>query len=189
VTANQLKKYAHYLATGEKMLYFTGLANTYMIRKFAIRFLFPGIPVIIVVMIASLLVKFNLVISLLMGYTGAGMLALIMNFFEAKGTQYILTSRRLLMQRGYFNVSLTSASYDKITHVEVKQGFIERSFYRYGKVIIHTAGSKNKELVLQNIAHPIHFKNLLEALIDDTDHDDTPKWKQSTRRNIRKLLS
>lgn len=194
VTPERAKEFSHYLAVGEQMLYFTGLANTYLVRKFCFRFLFPGVPLIIAVTVGGYLAKYPLIYALLAGYGVAALVALIMNYFDAKGTQYILTNRRLIMQLGYFNVSLTSAAYDKITQVDVKQSFIEMSIYKFGKVVIRTAGSRGKSIVLKNIAHPIQFKNHLERLIDEAQNrhipvaDHTPKWKKATRKNNTKLL-
>lgn len=193
-TPSRANEFAHYLAEGEKMLYFTGLANTYLLRKFCLRFLFPGIILIIVVTAGGYLAKFSLIYSLLAGYGAAALIALTLNYFDAKGTQYILTDRRLIMQTGYFNVSLTSAAYDKITQVDVRQSFIEMSIYKFGKVVIQTAGSRSKSIVLKNIAHPIHFKNVLESLIDKAqshhapESTHAPKWKRAKRKSLKKLL-
>lgn len=194
---SQIKKYAHYLSAGEKMLYFTGLANTYLLRKFCIRFLFPGIILIVAITGGGVALGYPLVYSLLAGYFAAGLVAGVMNYFNAKGTQYILTNRRLIMQLGYFNVSLTSAVYDKITHVEVRQNFIEMSLYKFGTVVIHTAGSQQRAIVLDHIAHPIQFKNILEHLVDKVQHphssehtsntSHSPKWKRVGRKRLKKL--
>ncbi len=191
---NQIKKFSHYLAPGEKMQYLTGLSPLHLFRFGVLRYLVPGIPVIILTVIFMQIAGVHLVFGLLLGYFLAFIVSLIMVYFEAAGTQYILTNKRLIMQLGYFNVSLTSAVYDKITHVEVRQGFVERAIYKFGKVIIHTAGSKNKEIVLDNIAHPLKFKNLMEKLIDEAGQKEKkaknekykPKWRQT--RGFKKIL-
>lgn len=190
-TEKQKKAYAHYLAHGEKMAYFTGLSRIYLFRKLVWRFVFPGVLVIIGATAAGYyLLKIDLVYALLLSYALAFISALIPNYFEAKGTQYILTDRRVIMQLGYFNVSLTSAVYDKITHVDVRQSFMEKSMLMYGTVIIHTAGSNNTEIVISSIAHPMHFKNLLEKLADEAqrNHDRVPKWKSRSEINLKKIL-
>ena len=178
-TKSQIKNYAHYLSPNEKMRYFTGLSNLYLFRRLVYGFIFPGILVIAAVVFLGFLLKFEIIYSLLAGYLAAFIFALVLVYFRAKGTQYILTDRRLIMQLGYFNVSLTSAAYDKITHIEVRQSFVERSTLKYGRVIIHTAGSKNREIVLNFVAHPLKFKNLMEKLVDEAQGHKQPMWKQS----------
>ena len=176
------KLYSHYLAVGEKMTYFTGLSRIYLFRRLVWWFVFPGIILIIAITVAiCYLFKVELLFGLLSGYFLTFLASLIRIYFIAKGTQYILTDRRLLIQRGYFNVSLTSAAYDKITHVEVKQGIAERYLFKYGRVIIHTAGSKNREIILRFIDSPIKFKNLLEKLIDESrfSHVYEPRWRRN----------
>jgi uncharacterized membrane protein YdbT with pleckstrin-like domain len=82
------------------------------------------------------------------------------------------------VKRGMFNVKLMSALYDKITHIEVDQSFLDKLLMHKGTVIIHTAGSNKDELTLAFIEYPIEFKNILERLINrerrDTQGGSTP---------------
>ena len=165
------------------MLYFTGVSHMYLVRIFLIRFLIPGVIFIIIGFGGVYYFTKSPVVALLAGYALSFIVTYIQIYFMSKGTQYILTNKRLISQQGYFNVSLTSAVYDKITHVEVYQSFIERSLYKYGRLMIHTAGSKDREIVLENIAHPLKFKNILEKLIDEgqsgykEEKENIPNWK------------
>jgi len=164
------------------MVYFTTFSRTYLFRRLVWWFVFPGILIIIAtVLIFYFFLDLDILYGFLLGYVFSFLLSLIKVYFLSKGTQYILTNRRLIIQRGYFNVSLTSAAYDKITHVEVKQEIAERFLFKYGRVIIHTAGSKNREIILRFIDSPIKFKNLLEKLIDESRFNNVyePKWRRN----------
>lgn len=78
---------------------------------------------------------------------------------------YILTDRRVLIKDGVLSVKITSAPYDKITHLTVKEDFLKRISYQIGDITIHTAGPTPIETDLIKIQHPMQVKNLLEELI------------------------
>ena len=42
---------------------------------------------------------------------------------------------------------------------------MDRLFYKYGKIIVGTAGSDQKSIVLDYIGQPVAFKNIMEGLI------------------------
>lgn len=78
---------------------------------------------------------------------------------------YILTDRRVLVKDGVLSVKITSAPYDKITHLTVKEDFLTRISYQIGDITIHTAGPTPIETDLIKVQHPMRVKNLLEELI------------------------
>jgi membrane protein YdbS with pleckstrin-like domain len=78
---------------------------------------------------------------------------------------YIFTDRRVLVKDGVLSVKLTSAPYDKITHLTVKEDFLKKISYQIGDITIHTAGPTPIETDLIKIQHPMKVKNLLEELI------------------------
>lgn len=78
---------------------------------------------------------------------------------------YILTDRRLLIKDGVFSVRLTSAPYDKITHLTVREDFFKKISYQIGDIVIHTAGPTPIETDIIKVQHPMHVKNLLEELM------------------------
>lgn len=192
-TTKEKNKYKHYLSPEEKMLYITSLSKIYLFQKLIWTFVFPGILIIITAVAVGYFSDLNILVGLLTGYLLAFIVAAVYTYTLAKGTQYILTDRRLLKQKGYFNISLTAAIYDKITHVEVRQTFLQRTLLHYGVINIHTAGSQNKEIVLENIAYPLQFKNLLERLIDRYQNNKEPQWKKKERQTksnyLKKLLN
>lgn len=166
------------------MVRFDGLSVIYLFRVFVYKFLFPGLILIIAAVLAGPALGHEPVYSLLAGYLAAFLLAFLLTYFVAKGTQYILTDKRLIKQEGYFEVSLTSAVFDKITHIEVRQSFLEKSLYHYGTVVVYTAGSQNKEIVIKNIKEPMKFKNHLEKLINNSQK---PSQRRRKFREIRRI--
>lgn len=80
--------------------------------------------------------------------------------------RYLLTTRRVIIKKGLLTYKLTSALYDKITHIEVDQGFLDRIIMHHGKIIINTAGLNKGEITLDFVDNPVEFKNLLERLIN-----------------------
>lgn len=81
--------------------------------------------------------------------------------------QYILTDRRVLVKDGLFSIKTTSAPYDKITHISVRQDFLNKLSYNIGDITLHTAaaGSAPVEIDLVKIENPMQVKNLIEELI------------------------
>jgi uncharacterized membrane protein YdbT with pleckstrin-like domain len=93
-------------------------------------------------------------------------LAYLLAAWHFHAHRYLLTDRRIIIKRGLFNVRLTGAMWDKITHLEVDQSWFDRLVMKHGDIIINTAGMHKDELLIQYIDHPIEFKNLMEKLIN-----------------------
>ena len=92
--------------------------------------------------------------------------ALFLSLWHYHANRYILTTRRVIIKKGLISVKLTSALYDKITHIEVDQGIMDRLIMKHGTIIVNTAGGNNDEIKISYIDEPIKFKNLLERLIN-----------------------
>ncbi len=78
---------------------------------------------------------------------------------------YILTDRRVLIKDGVLSVKTVSVPYDKITHISVKESFINRISFNIGDITIHTAGPTPIEIDLIKVENPVKIKNLIEELI------------------------
>lgn len=159
------RSFSNYLSEDEEMVILTGLSKMYVQQQFIIHFSIALTASIIPALVGWFFLKppvLWLVLSVLL-------ISLIYAFFRSytlkKGIQYILTTKRVIVQRGYFNINLYSVPYNKITHIESRQDLIDRLLYRHGEIIVRIAGTENKELVLKHIDNPIDFKNILENLI------------------------
>lgn len=164
------QKYEKFLAEGEEIVLVTSLSQAYLRRLCIFTLAFPGLLLMIGLMVFEYVKKggdtqaggYGLLIGLGISLV-LGILRSIMGYHANK---FILTTKRVLVKRGFFAVDLTSALYDKITHIEVVQNFMDRILLHHGKVVINTAGMNKNEIVLPYVDFPIEFKNILERLIN-----------------------
>ncbi|MBI2020395.1 PH domain-containing protein [Candidatus Daviesbacteria bacterium] len=166
-TEKQRKAFAKYLSEDEELVLVTSFSRAYIRSKFVMYLLFPGM----------LFFGIGLGIGWLLGLEESArmwafFLAIFLMILAAilrtmhiyHANRYLLTTRRVIFKRGLFSVKLMSALYDKVTHLEVDQTFIDRLFFHHGNIMIHTAGGGS--IVLKYIDYPIEIKNLLERLIN-----------------------
>lgn len=163
---SEKKSFSKYLADDEEIILVTGLGKTYLRHRFIFYTMIPGVIFILLGLGWSYLFKQNLGMGLLIGLILATIVAFIKTLWLHKSHRYILTTRRVLIKEGFFAVKLTSALFDKITHIEVDQSFMDRVVMHHGTIIINTAGMNKGEIKLEYIDAPIEFKNLLERLIN-----------------------
>ena len=162
----QKKAFAPYLSEDEELILVTGLSAAYLRNKFVIYFLFPGIIFGALGFGLGFILKQNIPVSLIIGLVLMILTSSLKTFHLYHANRYLLTTRRVMIKNGIFGVKLTAALYDKITHIEVDQGFIDRILLHHGSIIINTAGSNKDEIVLKFVDYPIELKNLLERLIN-----------------------
>lgn len=162
----QKKAFAPYLSEDEELILVTGLSAAYLRNKFIMYLLFPGIIFGILGFTAVYFIYNNLPAALITGLVGMILIGLLKVIHLNRANRYLLTTRRVMIKKGIFGVKLTAALYDKITHIEVDQGFIDRVLLHHGSIIINTAGSNKDEIVLKFVDYPIELKNLLERLIN-----------------------
>lgn len=165
-TPQQKKAFAPYLSEDEELILVTGFSSAFLRNKFTIYFLFPGIIFGSLAFGGVYLLSNNLTPALIAGLMGMILIALLKTFHLYHANKYLLTTRRVMIKKGIFGVKLTAALYDKITHIEVDQGFVDRVLLHHGNIIINTAGSNKDEIVLKSVDYPIELKNLLERLIN-----------------------
>lgn len=160
------KAFAKYLAEDEELVLVTGLGKIYLRSCFIIGIAWPGGIFLILGLISAYLFKYNLAWGLGPGLILASLIALLKVIYIDYATRYLLTTRRVIIKRSIIAVKLTAALYDKITHIEVEQSFMDKLFYKHGTIIINTAGTNKGEITLKYIDYPVEFKNLLERLIN-----------------------
>lgn len=160
------KAFAKYLAEDEELVLATGLGKSYLRSRFIVGLMWPGIVFWVLGLGLAYLMKFNPGYGLFLGLAGALMIAFWKTVLTHHANRYLLTTRRVIIKKGVFAVKITSALYDKVTHIEVDQAFLDKILMHHGTIIINTAGMNKGEVTLQFIDHPIEFKNLLERLIN-----------------------
>lgn len=138
-TDKQKEKYADYLADGEEIMAVFGIGPRYFWLN-AIPLALLSIPVI-----------------------GLPFFLRLIHLKHSK--TYILTDRRVLIKDGVFSIKITTAPYDKITHITVREDFFKKLSYGIGDITIHTAGPTPVEIDLIKVQNPMRVKNLIEELI------------------------
>jgi len=137
-TQGQKKRFSKYLSSGEEIVLITGISNRYFVSQ-SIRYL-------------------------LLSFIIIGIPPLIRLLRQKLSYVYLLTNRRFLIIQGFLSRKLITSPLDRITHITVEQSFTERFFYSSGQVVIITAGYDPREIVIEHIAYPVKFKNLMEEL-------------------------
>lgn len=160
------KVFAAYLAEDEELVLVTGYGKNYLKHKFAYYMILPGGLFWFLGLAGAYFYQVNLGYGLLGGMAASMVLAYIKTVFDYHAHRYLLTTRRVLIKKGFLSVKLISALYDKVTHIEVDQSFLDRLIMKHGNVIISTAGMNKLEMRIDFIDDPIEFKNLLERLIN-----------------------
>lgn len=160
------KVFAPYLSEDEELVLVTGLGKVYLESKFIVGILLPWGIFLLVGMALAYFMHINIGYGLLLGMVLSTLMSLASTMFLHRRHRYLLTDRRVLIKKGIIAVKLTSALYDKITHIEVDQKLTDKLLYHHGKIIINTAGVNKEEIILEYIDYPVEFKNILERLIN-----------------------
>ncbi len=166
-SAKEKHAFARLLSEDEELVIATGFGRTYLRQQFIIQVILPGI---IFIFGGFAYAYFSKTIApgygLLLGLLAACVFSFFKTLWIYHSNRYLLTTRRVIIKKGILAVRLTSALYDKITHIEMNQSLYDKIFLHHGIIKIHTAGSEKDELVLYYVESPIEFKNLLERLIN-----------------------
>jgi uncharacterized membrane protein YdbT with pleckstrin-like domain len=165
-TDKDKEHFQRYLAEDEELVVASGYGKIYTRHQAVIYVLIPGGIFILAGLAYSYFTKTNIGIGLLVGLVLAIIFAILKAMWLYHSHRYLLTTRRVIIKNGILSVKLTTALYDKITHIEVDQSFYDRLVMKHGNIIINTAGGNSDEIKLSYIDDPIDFKNVLERLIN-----------------------
>lgn len=161
------RAFARLLSEDEELVIATGFGRTYLRQQFIVQIILPGIIFILGGFAYAYFSKtIALGYGLLLGLLASGIFSFFKTMWIYHSNRYLLTTRRVIIKKGILAFKLTSALYDKITHIEMNQSLYDKIFLHHGIIKIHTAGSEKDELVLYYVESPIEFKNLLERLIN-----------------------
>ncbi len=165
-TPGQKTSFAPYLAEDEELILVTGLSQAYIRSKFIIYLLVPGGIFGIGGALLGWFLHFSQLQALILGLVLTVLVAILKTMHVYHSHRYLLTTRRVIIKKGLFSVKLTAALYDKITHLEVDQSFMDRLLLHHGHIIINTAGLNKGEILMQSVDYPMELKNLIERLIN-----------------------
>src|SRR5258707_898439 len=129
-TRKDKKTFQKYLAEDEELVLVTGYGKNYMRHRFALYMLLPGAFCWVLAVggmyfylkgsgtdpsdLWRLAVGYGLLIGLILSM----LVAYIKAVWTYHSHRYLLTTRRVIIKRGFFAVHVTSALFDKITHIE-----------------------------------------------------------------------
>lgn len=160
------KRFAPLLSEDEELVLATGYGKTFLRQKFLFYIIIPGLVFIIGGAVFAYFRQMNLGYGMLAGMGVATIFATLKTMLIYHAHRYLLTTRRVIIKKGFFSVKMTAALYDKITHIEVEQSFIDRMVMHHGNIIVNTAGMDKEGLRIEYIDNPMEFKNMLERLIN-----------------------
>jgi uncharacterized membrane protein YdbT with pleckstrin-like domain len=186
-TKKEKKTFKKYLAEDEELVVATGYGKNFMRHRFALFMLIPGGICWILAVVGmyyylknagideSDLWRLAVGYGLMIGLVLSMLVAYIKAIWLYHSHRYLLTTRRIIIKRGYFAVHVTSALFDKITHLEVDQSIIDRAIMGHGTIIINTAGVHKDVLSIDCVDDPLVFKNIIEKLINkEREHMGKP---------------
>ncbi|EKD85537.1 MAG: hypothetical protein ACD_38C00001G0005 [uncultured bacterium] len=165
-TLKQKNVFKKYLSEDEELVLVAGLSRAYIRSNFMIYLLFPGMIFFGLGLGLGWLLGVGKIWALVFALAGMLLAAILKTMHIYHANRYLLTTRRVVIKKGLFSVKLTAALFDKITHLEVDQGFVERIFLHHGTIIVNTAGVNKGEIALKFVDYPLELKNLLERLIN-----------------------
>lgn len=165
-TQKQKDIFKKYLSEDEELVLVTGLSHAYMRNKFIIYMLFPGMLFFGAGLGLGWLLGFSKTWALIWALIGLFASTILKTMHLYHSNRYLLTTRRVVIKKGIFGVKLSATLFDKITHLEVDQSFIDRLLLHHGSIIINTAGMNKGEINLKYVDYPMELKNLLERLIN-----------------------
>lgn len=166
VSEKEKGDFVKFLAEDEELILATGFGKIYLRSVFMTLIVWPGLIFWGLGLAAAYFLGFNLGYGLLAGLISSCSFAFLRTTHVYHANRYLLTTRRVIIKKGIFAVQLTSALYDKITHIEVKQSFTEKLLYHHGNIIVNTAGTNKDEIILKYVDYPVELKNLLERMIN-----------------------
>lgn len=161
------KKYEKFLAPGEELEYVAKIGDRYYYSM-----MFSGVSTFAMlapmILLSTHIQLFPLWLGTLFSVSSLIGLWPILKVGPLRHSlRYIFTSRRIIIKEGIFSLNVTTAPYDKITHIVIRQTLVNRMFYGAGSIILHTAGPTPVEMELIHIEQPFAVKNLLEQLIHE----------------------
>lgn len=106
---------------------------------------------------------YPLSLTLLAIYTVLGFTATIFGF---KHKAYALREKDIIYRSGWLWKEMTTAPFNRVQHVRIDQGLIERQF-NLSKLIIFTAGGSSSDVSIPGI-HPDTANDIKEFIVNKT---------------------
>ncbi len=92
---------------------------------------------------------------------------IIWDIISWRAIHYMLTTTRVLVERGVLRKTKAYMHYNKIQDVDISQGIMERIF-RAGDIEIY-GGHENTRIIMEHIPNPAQVDNMINRLIQGDD--------------------
>lgn len=79
-------------------------------------------------------------------------------WFLKRTNIYIITNKRMIIHKGWFNTNLKSIDFNQITDIKIVQPFFENIIFKTGTLKIDTAGRDEYAVILHHIENPHQIK-------------------------------
>ncbi len=106
---------------------------------------------------------------------------LLIDVIEWNHAKYVLTNRRVIIQRGLFNKEKISMPYQKVQDLDVRRSWLER-ILQAGDIIIY-GGHENSETVLDNIPNPKKVENIIMDQVNSLHYNNESNQNQEYNNN------
>ncbi len=101
---------------------------------------------------------------------GVGLIFFLLAFLKIYGTEYALTTRRFYCKYGLISRKVSEAHLENITDVSIGQTIIGR-LLNFGNVVIHTAGTGPRQMVMVDVPNPKRVALKIRELIKTSRED------------------
>lgn len=98
-------------------------------------------------------------------------LAAIMLYLNYQYTFYIVTDRRIIMQRGVVSRDYRDCKFEKIQNIYIDVRFIDR-IINVGALMFSTAGEQGIEIIFSRVKYPMEVKRQITEIIEARDAKD-----------------
>lgn len=161
----QVKHYEKYLSPGEELAYIARIGDRYY-WSLLVSYLLTFVMLLAFMVVTTQYALLPLWIAVPIGLSSIIIIFPLLKILHLRHSlTYLFTNRRIIIKKGIFSLMITTAPYDKITHIQVEQKFLDHVFYDTGTIFVHTAGPTPVEMKLVKIEKPIAIKNMLDDLI------------------------
>ncbi len=94
---------------------------------------------------------------------GAGAIFVLHRAFVFFTTRYFVTEKKIYKKIGIFWTKVLSSKKEEIEHIEIRQGFADKFFFRMGSIIFKTA-TVDTQIDLKNVADPFQRRKQIETV-------------------------
>ena len=109
-------------------------------------------------------------------------LSIIWDIISWRAIHYMLTTRRILIEKGIFRKQKIYMPYNMIQDIDVSQGLLERLF-KAGDIEIY-GGHEHTQVILEDVPNPYQVDNTINRLMQGEDIGFRKYKRQEDRKSV-----